>query len=124
MNILLWGVQIILGVKLLTTAFTHGLQPSKPTMQESMQKMGRVSRPLHIAVAIIIFVGTLGLILPGVLSLPAWVTPLSAVAMGVVLLLSILFHVKSRPKPNIFVSVVLFVFAAFIAYGRWALIPF
>jgi len=26
-------------------------------------------------------------------------------------------------KPNIFVSVILFVFAAFIAYGRWVLVP-
>lgn len=123
MNILLWIVQIILGIKLLTTAFTHGLQPSKPSMQESMQKLGKFSRPLHVAVAVITFLGTLGLLLPGVLGLPAWVIPVSAAVMAMLLLLSILFHVKSREKPNIFVSVVLFVFAAFIAYGRWMLVP-
>ncbi len=123
MNILLWIVQIILGIKLLTTAFTHGLQPSKPSMQESMQKLGKFSRPLHIAVAVITFLGTLGLLLPGVMGLPTWVTPRSAAVMAMLLLLSIIFHVKSREKPNIFVSVVLFAFAAFIAYGRWVLSP-
>jgi hypothetical protein len=123
MNILLWVVQVILGIKLLTTSFTHGLRPSKPTMQESMQRMGKAARPLHILVAIITFIGTLGLILQGVLGLPTWVTPISAATMAIMLLLSIVFHVKSREKPNIFVSVILFIFAAFIAYGRWVLAP-
>lgn len=123
MNIALWAIQLILGIKLITVSITHGLQPSKPTMKESMLKLGKASRPLHIAVASITFIGTLGLLLPGVLTLPLWVIPLSAATMAIMLLLSILFHVRSREKPNIFVSVVLFIFAAFVAYGRWALVP-
>ena len=39
--------------------------------------------------------------------------------MSIMLLFSIFFHVKSREKPKIFVSVILFVFAVFVAYGRW-----
>jgi hypothetical protein len=39
--------------------------------------------------------------------------------MSVILLFSIFFHVRSREKPKIFVSVILFAFAVFVAYGRW-----
>jgi len=123
MNILLWIVQIILSIKLLTTSYTHSLRQSKPTMQEAMQKLGKVSRPLHLIIAVLTFIGTIGLILPGILTLPTWVTPVSAAIMAIMLLLSILFHIKSREKPNIFVSFILFIFAAFIAYGRWILFP-
>jgi DoxX-like family len=123
MNILLWIVQIILSIKLLTASFTHGLRQSKPTMQEAMQKLGKVSRPLHLIIAVVMFIGTIGLLLPGIMTLPTWITPLSAVIMAIMLLLSIIFHIKSREKPNIFVSVILFIFAAFIAYGRWVLAP-
>jgi hypothetical protein len=38
-------------------------------------------------------------------------------------LFSIFFHVKSREKPKIFVSVILFAFAVFVAYERWVLVP-
>jgi hypothetical protein len=34
-----------------------------------------------------------------------------------------IFHLRSREKPMIFVSLVLFAFAAFIAYGRGVLAP-
>ncbi len=123
MNIVLWIVQIILGIKLVTASVTHGLQQSKPTMQEAAQIMGRAARPLHVATALLTLLGTLGLLLPGLLHTAPWLTPLSALLVAILLLLSIFFHVRSRQQPKIFVSVVLFVFAVFIAYGRWALDP-
>jgi hypothetical protein len=43
--------------------------------------------------------------------------------MSIMLLASIFFHVKFREKPQVFVSVILFAFAAFVAYGRWVLAP-
>jgi hypothetical protein len=47
----------------------------------------------------------------------------TASILSIMLLFSIFFHIKSREKPKIFVSVILFVFAVFVAYGRWILIP-
>jgi len=123
MNTVLWIVQIILGIKLITVTFTHGFRKSKPTMQDAMQKMGTVSRRLLTIIAVCTFIGTIGLILPGILGLPAWIVPVTAVVMSIMLLASIFFHVKFREKPQVFVSVILFAFAAFIAYGRWVLVP-
>jgi hypothetical protein len=122
MNIALWIIQIILAIKLITVSCTHGFQ-SKSTMQEAIQKMGKFSQPILYLVAVCTFIGAVGLILPGVLGSSPWITPGTAIVLSITLLFSIFFHIKYREKPKIFVSVVLFVFAAFIAYGRWKLIP-
>jgi DoxX-like family len=124
MNFALWAIQIILAIKLITVSYTHGFRQSQPTMQAAIQKMGKLSQPLLVIIAICTFIGTLGLILPGVLGLSPWITPVMAVILSIMLLFSIFFHVRYREKPKIFVSVVLFAFAALVAYGRWALVPF
>ena len=46
MNILLWIVQAILAIKLITVTLTHGLQPNKPTIQEAGRRMGRACEAL------------------------------------------------------------------------------
>jgi hypothetical protein len=124
MNTALWIIQIILGIKLITVSYTHGLRQSQSTMQEAIQKMGKFSQPILYIISVCTFVGTLGLILPGVLGSSTWITSVTAVILSVMLLSSIFIHIRCREKPNIFVSVILFVFALFVAYGRWVLVPF
>lgn len=119
MHFALWAVQVILGIKLISVSYTHGLRPSQPGMQESMQRMGRLARPLHTGVAILAFAGALGLILPSASTSTLWLIPVTAVCLSVLLLSSMFFHLKSREKPNVFVSLILFAFAVFVAYGRW-----
>jgi hypothetical protein len=123
MNTALWVIQIILGIKLVSVAYTHGLRQSQPTMQDAIRKMGSVARPLHYGIAVAAFAGALGLTLPGVLGSPARIISATAALLAIMLLSSIFFHVKSREKPNVFVSVILFAFAVCIAYGRWDFIP-
>lgn len=124
MNILLWILQIILGIKMLTVTITHGPGQSKPAVQEAIQRMGRLTRPLLILAALGTLIGTLGLILPGITSLPGWLTPLFATMLAGMLLVSVFFHIRAREKPKVFVSFVLMVFALVVAYGRWKLNPF
>ena len=123
MNIALWIIQIILGIKLITVSYTHGLRQSQPTTQGAIQKLGKFSQPLLTIIAVCTFIGTLGLILPGVLGSSTWLIPVTAVILSIMLLFSIFLHVKCREKPQIFVSVILFAFAVFVAYGRWVLVP-
>jgi len=124
MNFILWAIQIILGIKLITVSYTHGLRQAQPTMQDAIQKMGKFSHPFLYIIAVGTFIGTLGLILPGILGSPTWITPVTAVILSIMLLFSIFFHIKYREKPKIFVSVILFAFAALVAYGRWVFVPF
>jgi hypothetical protein len=92
-------------------------------MQEAIQKMGKVSQPILNVIAACTFIGTMGLILPGVLGLSTRITPVMAALLSIMLLFSIFFHTGYREKPKIFVRFVLFALAAYVAYGRWALIP-
>lgn len=124
MNTFLWIIQVILGIKLITVTYTHGLRQRLATMQETIPRLGKAARPLLTLAAAGTLLGTLGLLLPGVTNLPGIITPISACVMAAMLLVSIVFHLKSREKPKIFVSLVLFAFAAFVAYGRWVLSPF
>lgn len=123
MNTILWIVQIILSIKMISVSYSHGFRQSQLTMQEAMQKMGKVSQPLHALISICTFIASIGLILPGVLSLSSWIIPIMSVILSAMLLASIFLHVKSRAKPQIFVSIILFAFAVFVAYGRWILVP-
>ena len=124
MNVFLWVLAGILAIKLFTAAISHGLQQGKADMQQAMGKLGRSARVVHGLVGLLLVLTTAGLILPGLLGWPAWVTPGSALAAAFLLLISILLHVRTREKPKVFVSLVLFAFAAFVAYGCWFLLPF
>jgi hypothetical protein len=124
MNIVLWAVQIILTVKFLTAAVTHGFPGRRSTMQPGMQRLGSISRPLLKGIAILMLLVCAGLILPGVMRLWTWLTPLTAALLAVMNLLAVVFHYKCRETPKIFVSIILFALAAFAAYGRWVVAPF
>ncbi len=123
MNLALWVIQIILSIKLISVSYTHGLRQSQAAMQAAMQKMGTFSQPLHSLISIAAFLATLGLILPGVLGSSRWLIPITSALLSAMLLASIPLHVKSRMDPKIFVSIILFGLAAFLAYGRWILMP-
>jgi hypothetical protein len=122
MDMALWIIQIILSIKLITVSYTHGLRQSQPTMQEAIQKLGKFSKPLLTIISVCTLIGAGILVLAGVLGLSNSVITITAVIMSIMLLFSIFFHVKSREKPKIFVSIILFVFAVFVAYGRWILV--
>jgi hypothetical protein len=123
MNTLLWIVQIILGIKLLSVSYSHGLRQSQPIMQDAIRRLGSFAQPLHYGIAFAAFVGALGLTLPGALGLPAQVLPVTAILLAGMLLSSIFFHIRSREQPKVFVSLILFAFAALVAYGRWPFTP-
>lgn len=123
MNTTLWIIQIILSIKLITAAYTHGFRQAQPTMQQAIQKMGKRAQPWLYWVAVGTFIGCLGLILPAALGMFTWITPLAAGIISLMLLFSTIFHIQSREVPNIFVSLILSALAAFVAYGRWVLVP-
>lgn len=119
MDTLIWIVQIILSIKLVTVLFTHGLRQSQPAMQEAIQKMGSWSRPMHTLIAVLALTACAGLILPEVLNVLPGATSGSAVAVCLLMLLSVPFHLRSRRQPNVFAALILGALAAFVAYGRW-----
>lgn len=122
MNTVLWVVQGILAVKLIATAVSHVFQHHLETMQEAIQTFG-AAIPLLYCSGVLMFFGGLALFLPAVATIPSWVIPITATGIAVLILVSIGLHVVTRENPKILVSLVLCGLGAFLAYGRWVLIP-
>ena len=106
LNIAIWIVQIALGIKLISVSYTHGLRQTQPTMQQAIQKMGNSSQPLLYVTAVCTFIGSVGLILPDALGILTWITPVTALILSIMMLFSIIFHIKCCEKPNMIVSVI------------------
>jgi hypothetical protein len=123
MDTLLWALQIILAIKYLSIAYSHGLRQDQSKMAQGILRMGSYARPLLYLVAGFALLTGIGLVLPAAVAVPVWVAPLAAAVLAGMNLLSILLHRACREKPNIIPSLVLLLMAAFTAYGRWVLAP-
>jgi VIT1/CCC1 family predicted Fe2+/Mn2+ transporter len=123
-NTVLWILQIVLCLKFVSVAYTHGFRADQAKWQQGMQRFGAVARPLLTLVALSTFLGGVGLILPAATGILTWLTPLSAALLALMMLLAVGFHVACRETPNIVVGLVLFALAAFLSYGRWVIAPF
>ena len=123
MNVVLWVLQAILSIKLLSAAFTHGLRHGQAEMEQGIEQMGPVARPVLMATALLLLLSSVSVVAPAVFNVPRWLVPLAAVLLGGMMLVSITLHVNCREEPHVFVSSILFVIAASVAYGRWFLLP-
>jgi hypothetical protein len=44
MNVVLWALQIVLAVKFVSVAYTHGLRPDQTKMRRGTQRLGAATR--------------------------------------------------------------------------------
>jgi VIT1/CCC1 family predicted Fe2+/Mn2+ transporter len=68
--------------------------------------------------------GGLGLLLPALTGTLPWLTPLAAAGLALIMLLAMGFHATRREAPAIVFNSILLVLAAFVAYGRFVVLPF
>jgi hypothetical protein len=123
MNTVLWIIQGILALKLLTAVYTHAIRLPKSELGRSVDKMGSAARPALIASSVLMLLGVLGMWVPTVSEVPSWMVPAAASGLAALQLLSIAFHLRCREDPKVFVAVVLLTLAVLVAVGRWALSP-
>lgn len=122
MNIFLWALQIILAIKLLTVTFNHTFFPDETKMQPGVRRFGAARRPLLILVGMLALLGAAGLLLPAVGVLTSQLPWTAGLVVGF-LFISMGFHLAAREHPKLWVSLILCVMAAFLAYGRLVLSP-
>lgn len=123
MNIVLWLVQVLLGLAFVVFSYSHSFGAAEMQLQPGAEWIGDVPRPLLIFIAICEFLGALGLILPAATKIQPWLTPLAATLLAVVMLLAAVFHLTRGEYPNIVFNVILGALAVFVAYGRWRMAP-
>lgn len=123
MNTFLWVLQVILCLKFVSAAYSHGVRRDKDEMQRAMRRMGAPAASLLTLAGLGTFLGGLSLVLPALSGSLPWLVPWAAALLAGMTLVSIGFHLRARESPKVWVSLILFALAAFVAYGRWALAP-
>jgi uncharacterized membrane protein YphA (DoxX/SURF4 family) len=121
MNILLWVLQVILGVYFLSIGVMHFNVP--PGLPAPMSWMYELSPALHVISGIAEILGGLGLILPGLTRIQTRLTPLAGAGLVLVMIGAAVFHISRGEFQNIVMNLVIAAIAGFIAYGRWKLRP-
>jgi len=114
MYYLTWALQIILAVKFLSSAFIHAFRQDKPTLQYGIQKMGPKSKPILAVISALLAIDAVMLILPRALGWDPMLTDYAA-ALGALLMLgSIVFHLKCRETPKVWISGILLLILLFL----------
>ena len=117
MNIVFWILQISIAIKFLSVSDSHSLRQDKDEMKQAIHNMGSFARPTLFITALVSFLGSVGLILPAIMGVTSWITPLFALLLALMTLVSILLHIKYRERPKMFASIILFAICAF--FGIW-----
>jgi uncharacterized membrane protein YphA (DoxX/SURF4 family) len=121
MNVVLWILQVLLGLMFIFAGSIKAFQYEQAKKQMSF--VSHVSPGLVAFIGIAELLGGIGLILPALTGTLTWLTPLAGAGLALAMLLAVGFHIQ-RSDGQIAPSAVLFVLTAFIAYGRWAIAPF
>jgi putative oxidoreductase len=119
MNIALWIAQGLLAAMYLMAGSMKTFQTAKAKEQLPWAK----NRPDSFVrfVGISELLGALGLILPMVTGILAWLTPLAAIGLLLIQLLAIFTEHLPKKEYNVIpINVVLIAISVFIALGRWA----
>jgi uncharacterized membrane protein len=121
MNIILWILQIVLGIYFFFTGILHFIVP--PGLPAPMAWMYDLPPTLHFISGAAEILGGLGLILPAVTRIQTRLVPLAALGLSLVMVGAIVYHASRGEYQNIVMNVILLVTSAFLAYGRWKLLP-
>ncbi|MBE0689267.1 MAG: DoxX family protein [Anaerolineae bacterium] len=121
MNIALWIVQVILaGVFVF-----HGRMLLNPPaqVQPAMSYIHDLQPGLRRFIGALEILAGVGLILPALTNILPVLTPLAAAGLVIVMGGAAVYHLMRREYPNIAFNLILLALAAFVAYGRFVLVP-
>jgi uncharacterized membrane protein YphA (DoxX/SURF4 family) len=122
MNNALWIVQTVLALAFLMAGTMKTFQP----LDKAAKSLGWVK---DVPASLVRFIGlsellaALGLVLPAVTGIMPWLTPLAGVGLVIVMISASVSHASRREYQTIAFNFVILVLAAFVAYGRFAVVP-
>jgi hypothetical protein len=119
MNILLWGVQVLLAVAFLA----HGLLFLFPPAAIVEQMNASLSREFQLFLGVAEVLAAVGLTLPGVTRIQPWLVPCASGGLMIVMISATIFHIARAELSSAVITAVLLVLATFVAYMRWRVAP-
>lgn len=118
MNVVLWIIQVLLALLFLFAGGTKLVLPIAE-MTRDMAMPGLFLRFLGVVEVL----GGLGLILPGLLHIKTWLTPLAAAGLVILMIGATVISLRIGPVGPAIFPLLTGLLAAFVAYGRWRLAP-
>ena len=118
MNIALWIVQALLAAEFL---FSGGMKFVTPI--EEMTKQIPLPGWFLIFIGVAEVLGALGLLLPGLFGEKTALTPLAAAGLVVIMIGACAITLMIGGGALVLIPLTTGVLAAFVAYGRWRLLP-
>jgi hypothetical protein len=120
MNRALWIIQILLALVFLFAGGAKFLVPADQMTQ---------GMPAWLSISFLHFIGAcellgaIGLILPGLLHIKPGLTPLAAACLTIIVIGATVITVMGGMIATAVLPLVATILAAFVAYGRWRLVP-
>lgn len=118
MNIALWIVAVVLAVVFLA-AGTMKATKSKEELGDNMAWAEDFSPGVIKLTGVLEILGALGLILPAVTGIAPVLVPLAALGLAITMLLAAMVHLRRGERDKLVGNGVLFLAAAFVAWGRF-----
>ena len=119
MNIALWVLQILFAALFMLHAVLHLFPPPRLKAVLAEQNIP-VKRTIATWAEV---VASLGLILPGAVSIATWLTPLAAFGLAVVMVGATAFHVSRKETLATVAAASLALIMIFLACGRTFVVP-
>ncbi len=120
MTYALWIVQVLLALVFL---FAGGVKLVTPLEELMAQLTVPIPGWFVQFIGVAEVLGALGLILPGLLRIRPGLTPLAAAGLVVIMIGAVGYTLASGDVVPALISLLVGLFAAFVAYGRWRLAP-
>jgi len=117
MNTVLWIIQILLSIMMLSIGFMKTFYP--------VEKLSGFSWTTRSSVGFIRYVGIselligIGLILPVLTGILPVLTPYAALSLSMIMVLATVEHIRYKEVHEIWKNVVIILLAAFVAVGRF-----
>jgi hypothetical protein len=118
-NRALWIVQVLLA---LFFALASGM-PKLVLSSESLPMPIPLPGPFIVFIGVAEVLGGIGLILPGLLKIRPGLTPLAAAGLVLVTVGATVYQLAAGAPGNALFAAAVGVLCAFVAYGRWQLVP-
>lgn len=126
MNVALWIVQGLLAVIFLMAGFMKVSKSKDELKKMAGKQMDWVD---DVSANTIKLIGTLellagiGLILPYLTGILPWLTPFAAVGLVLTMIGALIVNARNGNWPVVIENIILLLLAAFVAYGRFVLVP-
>lgn len=121
-NTIIWIVQILAGIAFLMAGFMKATQP-KEKLAEKMAYVEDFSATTIKGIGVLEIAGGLGMILPWLLNILPILTPLAGVGLSLTMVGAAFTHLRRKEYSGIITNLVLLAMVAFVAYGRFVLVP-